>query len=154
MERILLPVDGTSSSTEAVEELIRMGYKDKESELHLLNVQYPLNFDQDAIPPVRPPILTPDRQERGLRELQQARDLLDQAGIPYEYHIVVGEPAHQILAFAQQHRFDRIVMGSRKKGKFSGMLLGSVSAEVAYKTKIPVELLSKSQWKLTAKDKV
>lgn len=154
MEKILLPVDGTSSSTEAVEELIRIGRKEKETELHLLNVQYPLNIDRAAILPAHPQILTPDRQERGLRELQQARDLLDQAGIPYKYHIVVGEPAHQILVFAQQHQFDRIVMGSRKRGRFSGMLLGSVSAEVAYKANIPVELLSKSRWKFTAKDKV
>lgn len=153
MDRILLPVDGTKSSTEAVEELIRIGYKGEDNELLLLNVQLPLNFDQNAVPPIRPPVLTPDRQERGLQELQKARDLLDQAKIPYEYQIVVGAPAQQILAFAHQHQFDRIIMGSRKKGQFSGMLLGSVSAEVAYRAKIPVELLSKSRWKFTAKEK-
>lgn len=153
MEKILLPVDGTGSSTVAVEELIRMGYKGDDSELHLLNVQFPLNFDRDTRPSASPSTPTPDRQERGLQELQQARNLLDQAGIPYKYHIVVGDPAHRITEFAQQNQFDRIVMGCRKKGQFAGMLLGSVSAEVAHQSPIPVELLCKSTWKFAAKDK-
>jgi hypothetical protein len=47
----------------------------------------------------------------------------------------------------QQNQFDGIIMGSRKKGQFSGMLFGSVSAEVAHKSRIPVELLCKNPWK-------
>ena len=41
-----------------------------------------------------------------------------------------GDPANTIMAFANQHRADMIVMGTRGLGQVESMLLGSVSRKV------------------------
>jgi nucleotide-binding universal stress UspA family protein len=49
-----------------------------------------------------------------------------------------GTPAQQILACARQFKADRILMGTRSRGKISKLLLGSVAEQVLRSTNLPV----------------
>ena len=59
-----------------------------------------------------------------------------------EIHIVAkvlhGEPADQVVEYADSIRADLIVMGSKAFGKVHRFLLGSVSADVARNAKCSV----------------
>ncbi|MCE7913585.1 MAG: universal stress protein [Nitrosomonas sp. PRO4] len=140
MLKILLPVDGSDNSTKAITDFIRLldWYKEK-PELHLLNVQYPLSGNVSLF--INQADIKQYHQEEGLKSLQNTRALLDQAGIAYQYHITVGDPAEMIVRFAAEKQYDQIVMGPRGKGNIQGLLLGSVTNKVMQLSNIPVLLV-------------
>ena len=140
MLKILLPVDGSENASKTVADFIRLmdWYKEK-PELHLLNVQYPLDGNVSLF--INQTDIKQYHQEEALKSLQNTRDLLDQAGISYQYHIIVGDPAEMIVRFATEKQYDQIIMGPRGKGGLSGLLLGSVTNKVMQLSNIPVLLI-------------
>lgn len=140
MLKILLPVDGSENSNKAVADFIQLldWYKEK-PEIHLLNVQYSLDGNVSLF--INRADIKQYHQEEGLKILQHARDLLDQAGITYQYHITVGDPAEMIVRFATEKQYDQIVMGARGRGGIKGLLLGSVANKVMQLSNIPVLLV-------------
>ncbi len=52
-------------------------------------------------------------------------------GIPVEFADVVGHPADELVALAEQHDADLIVVGTREPGFLERLLGGSVSQDVA-----------------------
>jgi nucleotide-binding universal stress UspA family protein len=140
MLKILLPVDGSDYANKAVTGFIALldWYKEK-PELHLLNVQYPLRGNVALF--INQEDIKQYHQEEGLKELQSTRALLDQAGVAYQYHIVVGDPAEMIVRFAGEKQFNQIVMGPRGAGAIQGLLLGSVTSKVMQLASTPVLLI-------------
>jgi nucleotide-binding universal stress UspA family protein len=140
MLKILLPVDGSEYANKAVTGFIALlnWYKEK-PELHLLNVQYSLRGNVSLF--INQADIKQYHQEEGLKELQNTRALLDQAGVVYQYHIVVGDPAEMIVRFASEKQFDQIVMGPRGAGGIQGLLLGSVTSKVMQLATTPVLLI-------------
>lgn len=140
MLKILLPVDGSENSSKTVADFIQLldWYKEK-PEFHLLNVQYPLDGNVSLF--INQTDIKQYHQEEALKSLQNTRDLLDQAGIAYQYHIIVGDPAEMIVRFATEKQYDQIIMGPRGKGGITGLLLGSVTNKVMQLSNIPVLLV-------------
>ncbi len=140
MLKILLPVDGSDNSSKAVTDFIRLldWYKER-PEIHLLNVQYALDGNVSLF--INQADIKQYHQEEGLKSLQNTCDLLDQAGIAYQCHITVGDPAEMIVRFAAEKHYDQIVMGPRGKGSIQGLLLGSVTNKVMQLSNIPVLLV-------------
>ena len=140
MLKILLPVDGSDNANKAVMGFVALlsWYKEK-PELHLLNVQHPLRGNVALF--INQADIKQYHQEEGLKSLQSIRTLLDQAGVAYQYHIVVGDPAEMIIRFASEKQFDQIVMGPRGAGGIQGLLLGSVTSKVMQSASTPVLLV-------------
>lgn len=140
MLKILLPVDGSDNSDKAVADFISMinWYKEP-PEVHLLTVQTPLSGNISSY--ISATDIKQYHQEEGLKSLENARRLLDQAGISCQYHITVGDPAEMIVRFATEQKYDQIVMGPRGKGNIEGLLLGSVTNKVMQSALIPVLLV-------------
>ncbi|MBX6378287.1 MAG: universal stress protein [Clostridia bacterium] len=63
----------------------------------------------------------------GRATLQPALDLLEQAGVPHDERVVVGEPAAAITQAADEWNADLIVVGRRGHGPVGEWILGSVS---------------------------
>lgn len=71
--------------------------------------------------------------------MAKARDVAEATGVSrVRTEIRAGNPARTILEFAQAHRYDCIVLGSRGLGDAEGVLLGSVSHKVASLAKCTV----------------
>jgi nucleotide-binding universal stress UspA family protein len=138
--RFLFPVDGSDASNRAIAEFIaRLDWYREIPEIHLLNVQFPqrgnvpLFIDKESI----------DRyhQEEGMKELQAARALIDQAGLACQYHIAVGDPPDVIMQYGKEMGCDQIVMGPRGLGAVKRIFLGSVASKVIELSTIPVLLI-------------
>jgi len=142
MLKILLPVDGSENSDKAITEFLRLlNWYEASPELHLLIVQAPLSGNVSSY--INATDIKQYHQEEGLKGLENARKLLDQAGVAYQYHITVGDPAEMIVRFATEQKYDQIVMGPRGMGNIEGLLLGSVTNKVMQSATIPVLLVKK-----------
>lgn len=63
---------------------------------------------------------------------------LSAAGVEASAELLEGPPAEAILASADSHHCDLIVMGTRGYGQLADMLLGSVSHKVLSNATVPV----------------
>jgi nucleotide-binding universal stress UspA family protein len=140
MLKVLMPVDGSEHSNQAVIDSIQLLNWYKETpEIHLLNIQFPLDGNVSLF--INQADIKQYHQEEGLKRLQCARDLLDKAGIAYQFHIMVGDPAEIIVQFATEKPFDLIMMGPRGQGAIKNLLLGSVTNKVMQLSTSPVLLV-------------
>ena len=138
--KVLLSFDGSSFSDRAVEYVIQRARNDGPLDLHLLNVQFPIDSGHARMFATEQEIEAYHRDE-GLKVLARARARLDAAEVPYTYHVLVGHVAPTIARFAKEQRFDKVVMGTHGRSGVTELLLGSVAQNVVRRIKIPVALV-------------
>jgi len=140
MLKMLLPVDGSETSSRAVEEFVRRldWYREK-PEVHLLNVRVPLFGNVSMF--ISKEEISNYYQEEGLKSLRQARNQLEEAGVAYRHHVIVGEPVTMIVQSAEEIQCDQIIIGPRGLGAIKGLLLGSVASKLIQLSTVPVLLL-------------
>lgn len=68
-------------------------------------------------------------------------DLLREMGVGAEVKVVVGPAAESILAEAESSAADLVVIGLRSRYEPKDLILGSVSARVAHRVRIPILLV-------------
>jgi nucleotide-binding universal stress UspA family protein len=72
------------------------------------------------------------------KALEPCCEIARKRGIICEKVIREGQPAQQILTVARQFHADRILLGTRSRGKVSKLLIGSVAEQVLRSVNIPV----------------
>ncbi len=138
--KLLLPVDGSESSLDAVRFAIRMLLAGMNGEAVLANVQEPANL-YELIVAHNPEVIERVSAEAGLHTLQSAQELLDAAEISYECEVAQGDPAHTIVDICERFGCDLIVMGMRGQSALRRTLMGSVSTEVLHASAVPVVIV-------------
>lgn len=73
--------------------------------------------------------------------LEPVRALLAGQGIAARYEHRIGHAAEEIASFAQNGKFDLLVMGSRGHGALATLVLGSVATKVLANCTVPVLLV-------------
>jgi nucleotide-binding universal stress UspA family protein len=142
MLKLLVPVDGSESSSRAVNHLIKkLGWFKDGAEIHLLNVQHPIPYGNRVSSVIGHDKLAQFHQEEGMAALKNAMKKLDAAKLKYHYHIGVGEAAEVICQYAKDKGCDQIFMGTRGLGSVSGLVLGSVATKVIHLSPVPVVLV-------------
>jgi len=139
--KILIPVDGSANAQRAVDYVIEnIAVLKEKPQLLLLNVQrnvakgnVKLFIDQKTI--------NDYCREQGMAALQAARAALDTAGLPYQYHISIGNTAEAIAQYANEQQVDQIVMGRKGQGGLQSLLLGTVVNKVLQLASCPVVLI-------------
>jgi phosphoglycerate kinase len=138
--RILLPVDGSQHSLEVARRLGRL--VDAEgAEISLLYVQKPEPFvtDQTWVDPEVKRRRKLERQLQAERIFAAANAALAQQGLTsHRQFAVEGDPADEILKFADEIGADLIAMGSHGQTGILRFLMGSVSRKVLDHAKCPV----------------
>ena len=140
MFKVLVPVDGSSSSDHAAQYLIRLAKGCGTMDIYLLNVQEPIDA-WEVRRFLRDQEIETMQSERGEDALRSARALLDEAGVRYKPHTLVGSVAETIVRFAQEQGCDQIVMGTRGLGAVENLLLGSIATKVIHLTDVSVTLV-------------
>jgi len=126
---ILVALDFSDSTHDALEAALALAAADAASHLHLLHV----------VPSAVPPLWTDEPSPLNLRLIEQSwadaaleqlaklagSQSLDPARITTT--VVVGAPANEIVRYAEEHRADVVVLGSHGHGLVRRFLLGSVA---------------------------
>ncbi len=140
VQKVLVPIDGSAYTDRVIDHLIRHHETEGPMELHLINVQIPVESGH-----ARMFVATGDidayHREEGMQALKSARARLDAAGVKYNWHVVVGHIADTIIQYANEHAVDRIVMGTHGRSALTHLLLGSVASDVSRSARIPVTLV-------------
>jgi len=141
MKKILVPIDGSECSREALKQAKELAISYGESEVTILTVidsirYLDMDFKFDA---VRDGI---DLSKQLLVSAEKEFEGFDgQVNTVYK----TGDVAEEIINFAEEGNFDIIVMGSRGLGMFSRAILGSVSNKVIQHSKTTVMIVKKSE---------
>jgi nucleotide-binding universal stress UspA family protein len=129
--KMLLAVDGSDHSYEAVRALKYFARAEQVILLHALNVPRP------AYPMMAPEVaqelyssLERSMREDGERLLDRIQSLLPMHAGPSTKFLQPGSPAEVIVTAAEEQRVDLIVMGARGLGPIKERLFGSVSHRV------------------------
>lgn len=138
--RVLVAVDGSLPSGRALEHVIDLSRAGADLDLHLLNVQIPIESGHVRM------FVTPEEidgwyRDEGIAELEPARIALDAAGVPYTQHIAVGHLVETICRYAAEQKFDFLVMGSSGRSGLGSAMMGSVARGVLAKVLLPLTLV-------------
>ena len=135
--KILLPVDGSAISLEAVRFAIRMAADGLNTSVVLANVQEPSTL-YELVVAHDPQVLEQVSASAGAHTLQAAQALLDEANMAYECEVASGDPAHTLVDIVERFGCDLVVMGASGTSSLRSALLGSVSSEVLHAVGVPV----------------
>jgi nucleotide-binding universal stress UspA family protein len=147
--KILLATDGSSEAEMAARTAVDLG-KQTNSELHVVHVWdiassallYPEAADPEgvALPdPVLEEALERRAEQRGREVLEAEVERVRSAGVTVaQSHLMMGEPAREIIHLAEDLGAGLVVMGSRGRGGIRRTLMGSVSDSVVRHAHCPV----------------
>ena len=142
---ILVPLDGSPLAEGALPHAREM-VRATGGELALLRVVPSTVSLEQMTWPVGTPILHPQEAEPEIGQAEQYLDLVAQRlraeGVPAEVHVRVGDPATEIVAWAQQASGLRlIVMASHGRGGFGRWVFGSVAEKALRAAPAPLLLV-------------
>jgi nucleotide-binding universal stress UspA family protein len=138
--KILLPVDGSEVSLEAIRCAIRLAEAGLETQVVLANVQEPATLFELVVAH-DPHVIEQVSAAAGTHALAAAEALLMSARIPYVCEVVSGDPAHALVDIVERFECDLVVMGASGMSSLRSALLGSVSNEVLHAAKVPVMIV-------------
>jgi nucleotide-binding universal stress UspA family protein len=138
--KILLPVDGSAVSLEAVRFAIRMAQAGLDTSVVLANVQEPATL-YELVVAHDPQVIAQVSAAAGAHLLEAAEALLKEAQIPYQCEVASGDPAHTLVDILENFGCDLVVMGARGMSTLRSAFLGSVSNEVLHAAGVPVMIV-------------
>lgn len=125
MQIIMIAVDGSQESLEAVRQGAALVQGGLRAEIALVQVQEAASFlqlatqDSDAIAAAA--------VEAGEHLMAPAASVLDAAGVTYTTEVVLGEPSTVLSDMAEQINAHLVIVGARGMGAIESALVGSVS---------------------------
>ncbi len=136
MKKILVPIDGSQNSLEALKCAIDMADK-YGSQIILVNAQKPATFERSIPVDENPDIL----KEHAKEVIDKGMEVLKDSSVNVKTEAVVGDPAEQILYLVDREDADLIVMGSHGASGMRRFLIGSVSNKVLQHSPKPVMII-------------
>lgn len=150
--KILVPVDGSTASINAVKKAIEVAKKMNGtikllSVVHIDGLQSYLRYKRQWSQVDGSSISESDPEEKKIEEkmkenswkiLKAVVEKLDFSNIHTEEEVLIGEPYEVILETARNENFDLIVMGNRGFSKIKRFFVGSVTQRVISDSPCPV----------------
>ncbi len=137
MKKILIATDGSESAHEALEFGLDLA-AEQDAHAFVLHVAPRV----DAVPYASFTVITPtiphELSEHDREPLKEAVQIAGRKGVDIKTVLLKGNPADEIVAFADTIDADLIVVGSRGHGAIASALIGSVSRGVLHESRRPV----------------
>jgi nucleotide-binding universal stress UspA family protein len=140
MEKILIAIDGSPASDEAVEFGVELAAEQNAAVIfvhvvRLLDIVPMTCFGMAA--GARPHEVTEEEKQ----PLVEAKAAAEHQGVHVTAKLLIGDAVDEIVACADNLDVDLIVIGSRGHGDLTSALLGSVSRGVVSESKRPVVIV-------------
>lgn len=142
--KILVPVDGSPLSLDAVRYAIGLVRQGLRAELLLANVQPPASL-YEIVVAHDPDVIKDVSTGAGAHLLESARELCRAAGVPFDCEIVSGDPVRALCDLAEERGCAQIVAGAHGKGALASALLGSFSHALAHAAPVPVTIVKAAE---------
>ncbi|MEJ2243583.1 MAG: universal stress protein [Candidatus Bathyarchaeota archaeon] len=133
-EKILVPVDGSQGSLNALDKAIKIAKK-FDGKITLINVYWISAF---RLTPSQLVDYVVEVRKVGEEILAEGKKVVRSEEVPVESIIKEGHIVEEILKTAKEGNYDLIVMGARGISKIKEILLGSVSYGVTSHAPCPV----------------
>jgi nucleotide-binding universal stress UspA family protein len=135
-ERILVPTDGSEATREAVEHAADLA-AEHDATIHAL---YVVNSASFAGLPMDSSWenVSAMLNEEGSTALDEVAAIADEHGVDVERELADGNPAREIVRYAEDADCDLVVMGTHGRGGIDRLLLGSVAEKVVRSSSVPV----------------
>jgi len=135
--KILLAVDGSKTSLDAVRHLVAHADWFREPpQIELVTVHGEISVPRfPGMGGIGKAQMEKYYEEEGAKRLTEAKRLLDQAKARYETRVLVGPAAETIVKHAQKSGADLIVVGAPQA------IIGSVCTKVMHLSEVPVLLV-------------
>src|SRR5271169_4120691 len=131
--RILVGVDGSSSSATVIEEVARRPWP-AGSEFAVVTVVDPYFFP-------KAPLLLEEAKQSAQRSLEELAKPLMDAGWQTSPNVILDNPRHALPRAASQWRAELIMMGSHGRGTVGRLLVGSTAQAVLRHSECSVEIV-------------
>lgn len=134
--QLMIAVDGSEESLEAVRKGIALVGAGLRAEIALVHVQEAASLlelathDADDIATAA--------VDAGEHLMEPAIALLDAQGVGYTTEVVLGEPASVLVDMAEEMDADLVIIGARGMGAIQSVLVGSVSKALVTRCTKPV----------------
>lgn len=142
--KILLPIDGSTHSLDAVRFVVRLAREGLPLQAVLGNVQEPATL-YEMVVAHDADVLQSVSGAAGAHALEAAEALLREAGIECESEVASGDPGHCLIEMAERFGCDMVVMSARGVGALRQALVGSVSQSVLHACPVPVVIVKPPQ---------
>ena len=129
-KRILCPVDFSETSDVALDVASKLA-RENEAKLFIVHVEENPTVVHPGVFGGLPPVAWKERHKLS-DTLPTATD------VRFEHDLLVGDPANEIVGFAERKNIDLIVMGSHGVTGLLRLLMGSVAEGVVRRSPVPV----------------
>lgn len=136
MGEILVPVDGSSHSEEAVRYAIEHFPEADITALHVVEVPTGYFAASASDPESLPQVEHKEAEAEAL--LDDIESKASEMGGIVDTALETGDPVDEILSYAQRNGVDEIVIGSRGISGVGRIMFGSVAEKVVRRSEIPV----------------
>lgn len=134
--KILVPLDGSQISYEGLEKSIYLAKQCKASITCLCVTFLPPNLAFESVES-----LDSTARKNIDQILEKAKVIVEKNEMDFHSEIIFGNAAQKILSYANQWKFDLIVIGSRGAGSKDESFIGSVANGVLHHSKIPILII-------------
>ncbi|SEH12019.1 Nucleotide-binding universal stress protein, UspA family [Natronorubrum sediminis] len=135
---ILVPLDNSEPAQEALEHAVSE-YSDAEiTVLHVINPNVSM-YGEGGVYAYDSVI---DSRRKAIQsQFDKAREAAAAHDVSISTETVVGNPSREIVAYADEHDIDHIVIGSQGRDGARRVLLGSVAERVVRRAPVPVTIV-------------
>lgn len=126
-KNILVGYDGSDASTKALDRAISIA-KLTGGKVHIVGVVKPLDFGYiDYVSPEEIDVYEKEEISKEEKLLKKAIEKVRQENLETVYKILEGDPAEELMSYADENNIDLIVVGRKGAGMLKRILMGSTS---------------------------
>lgn len=141
-DSVLVPVDGSNASRNAIPHAVSHA-EQYNADLHIVNViSYEMMGGATAADTTGmggvPVEMSEQMEEQANQLIEDAEDHVESTDVDVTTEVIHGNPAEQIIEYAEEQGIDLITMGTHGRSGFNRVILGSVAERVIRTAEAPV----------------